>query len=263
MSEDDPEYNVPMGSTTDISVLKSKDWFDWKDENVKLTPNQALTFQTSSSYRYKEKGVFASVNIEGLAFLTGIGSAPNALVQVAIVSYTSATPSKGNPVLEYLKRSGKPASADWNPIHCNPYFANLASLPGTITHGMWSSAATRSVVERIAAEGHGSRVKSYNVAFTGMLLPNTTLKIELKQISQTLKGLKLISVTTYALPDKSSSSAEGTKVLVGTAVGLLFALGVKIKKIKIPQSTRFTVSGSSRTQELRLQDQLIIIRDDG
>ncbi|KNE93918.1 hypothetical protein PSTG_12721 [Puccinia striiformis f. sp. tritici PST-78] len=217
MSEDDPEYNVPMGSTTDISVLKSKDWFDWKDENVKLTPNQALTFQTSSSYRYKEKGVFASVNIEGLAFLTGIGSAPNALVQVAIVSYTSATPSKGNPVLEYLKRSGKPpysqASADWNPIHCNPYFANLASLPGTITHGMWSSAATRSVVERIAAEGHGSRVKSYNVAFTGMLLPNTTLKIELKQISQTLKGLKLISVTTYALPDKSSSSAEGTKVL--------------------------------------------------
>ncbi|KAI7952101.1 hypothetical protein MJO28_007785 [Puccinia striiformis f. sp. tritici] len=108
MSEDDPEYNVPMGSTTDISVLKSKDWFDWKDENVKLTPNQALTFQTSSSYRYKEKGVFASVNIEGSAFLTGIGSAPNALVQVAIVSYTSATPSKGNPVLEYLKRSGKP-----------------------------------------------------------------------------------------------------------------------------------------------------------
>ncbi|KAI7955320.1 hypothetical protein MJO28_005720 [Puccinia striiformis f. sp. tritici] len=250
-SEDDPEYKVTMGSTTDISVLKSKDWFDWKDENVNLTPNQTLTFQTSSSYRYKEKGVFSSVTVEGSAFLTGIGSDPNALVQVAVISYTSATPSKGNPVLEYLKRSGKPvgqhilfptggyilkdenniteiktppnnqpysqASADWNPIHCNPYFANLASLPGTITHGMWSSAATRSVVERVAAEGHGSRVKSYDVAFTGMLLPNTTLKIELKHIGQTSKGLKLISVTTYALPDESSSSAEPTKVLVGTA----------------------------------------------
>jgi fatty acid synthase subunit alpha len=189
--------------------------------------------------------------VEGSAYLTGIGSDPNELVQVAVISYDSATPSKGNPVLEYLKRSGKPvgqhilfptggyilkdennisqiktppnnqaysqASADWNPIHCNPYFANLASLPGTITHGMWSSAATRSVVERVAAEGHGARVKSYDVSFTGMLLPNTTLKIELKHIGQTSKGYKLISVTTYALPDESSSSAEPTKVLVGTA----------------------------------------------
>ena len=40
MSEDDPEYKVPMNSTTDISVLKSEKWFDWKDENVKLAPGQ-------------------------------------------------------------------------------------------------------------------------------------------------------------------------------------------------------------------------------
>ncbi|KNZ45529.1 fatty acid synthase subunit beta [Puccinia sorghi] len=109
------------------------------------------------------------------------------------------------------------ASADWNPIHCNPSFASLASLPGTITHGMWSSTATRSFVERVAAEGYGARVKSYDVAFTGMLLPNTTLKIKLKHIGQTSKGYKLISVATYALPDESSSSAKPSRVLVGTA----------------------------------------------
>lgn len=251
MSEDDPEFKVTMNSVTDISVLRSKEWFDWKDDTIKLNPSHILTFQTSSSYRYKEKGVFASVTVNGSAYLMGIGPDPTKLVQVANISYTSDSPSKGNPVLEYLKRSGKPVgqhilfptggyllkdengdnqiqtppsnlpysqtSADWNPIHCNPYFADLASLPGTITHGMWSSAATRSVVERVAAEGHGSRVKRYDVSFTGMLLPNTTLKVELKHIGQTSKGYKLISVITYALPNESSSSTEPTKVLVGTA----------------------------------------------
>lgn len=32
------------------------------------------------------------------------------------------------------------ASKDFNPIHTNIYFAQLANLPTTITHGMWTSA---------------------------------------------------------------------------------------------------------------------------
>ncbi|CAH7689739.1 fatty acid synthase subunit beta [Phakopsora pachyrhizi] len=251
MSEDNLDYQVTMNSITDVAILKSKEWFEWHEEHTKLSPGQTLTFRTSSSYRYHDRGVYSSVCVDGAAFLAGIGSDPAELVQVANVSYEWNVSSKGNPVVEYLKRSGKPVgqnilfstggytlkdqdqiteirtppsnqpysktSADWNPIHCNPYFASLASLPGTITHGMWSSAATRSVVERVAAEGHGDRVKSYEVSFTGMLLPETPLKVELKHIGQTSRGYKLISVTTYALPNESSSSAEPTKVLVGTA----------------------------------------------
>ena len=52
------------------------------------------------------------------------------------------------------------ASGDFNPIHINPYFADFAALPGTITHGMWSSAATRRYVEVVAAQGHPERVIS-------------------------------------------------------------------------------------------------------
>lgn len=250
MSEEDPEYKVKMNSTTDIAVLRSKEWFIWDDDHIHLVPGQILTFKTTSSYRYKEKNVYSSIQVKGSAYLSGIGSDPNKLVQVATVTYESVVPTRGNPVVEYLKRSGHPVgqhimfanggysvkdetpeelrtpssnqpysqtSSDWNPIHCNPYFASLANLPGTITHGMWSSAATRGVVERVAAEGHGSRVKSYNVSFTGMLLPNTPLKVELKHIGQTSRGNKLISVTTYALPTASTSTAEPTKVLAGTA----------------------------------------------
>jgi fatty acid synthase subunit beta len=49
-------------------------------------------------------------------------------------------------------------SGDFNPIHINPYFSDYASLPGTITHGLWSSAATRKYVENVVAQGHPDRV---------------------------------------------------------------------------------------------------------
>ena len=49
-------------------------------------------------------------------------------------------------------------SGDFNPIHVNPYFADFAQLPGTITHGMWSSAATRKYLENALAGGVPERV---------------------------------------------------------------------------------------------------------
>lgn len=248
MSEEDPDFLVTPQNAADVAVLKSKEWFDWEDTSRRLVPGTSLTFKTTSSYRYKTKGVYSSVIVEGGAYITGSDSQNP--TKVATISYASSGSTKGNPVIEYLKRTGtainathlfpsggytlkddgaselrtpstnqpySDASKDVNPIHANPYFSDLASLPGTITHGMWSSAATRSVVERVAAEGYGDRVKSYDVSFTGMLLPDTPLKVELKHVGQTAKGYKLISVTTYALPTESSSSTEPTKVLVGTA----------------------------------------------
>lgn len=229
-------------------MLKSKEWFDWESPFHSLEPGTPLSFKTSSSYRFKAKGVYASVEVEGAAYIIGRdGSKPQ---KVATIFYSSEGPSKGNPVVEYLRRVGTPVGAtymfptggytlkdegaralrtpssnqaysdvsgDYNSIHTNPYFADLASLPGTITHGMWSSASTRAVVERVAAEGQGDRVRSYEVAFTGMLLPNTELKVDIKHVGQTAKGNKLFSVTTWALPTESSSDAEPTKVIVGTA----------------------------------------------
>jgi fatty acid synthase subunit alpha, fungi type len=114
------------------------------------------------------------------------------LIPIATVDYSNGV-SVGNPVVAYLQRHGKeqgtPAlfesaysltsssapstfiapstnepcskvSGDFNPIHINPYFSDCASLPGTITHGMWSSAATRKYVETIVAQGKPNRVLS-------------------------------------------------------------------------------------------------------
>jgi fatty acid synthase subunit alpha len=45
-------------------------------------------------------------------------------------------------------------SGDFNPIHINPYFSDFASLPATITYGLWSSAATCRYAENVIAQGH-------------------------------------------------------------------------------------------------------------
>src|SRR5438445_437385 len=53
-------------------------------------------------------------------------------------------------------------SGDFNPIHVNPYFSDFASLPATITHGMWSSAVTHWFIETVVAKGQ--RVIGYVLA---------------------------------------------------------------------------------------------------
>ena len=54
----------------------------------------------------------------------------------------------------------RPSPKGFNPIHVNPYLSNLASLPGTIAHGMWTSSAGRKYLESVVAKGLPKRVKS-------------------------------------------------------------------------------------------------------
>jgi fatty acid synthase subunit beta len=116
-------------------------------------------------------------------------------------------------------------SRDFDPIHINPYFSDLASLPDTITHGLWSSAATRRFVETVVACGHPDRVltsvlcpllcsiplmsiHSYNVSFIGMVLPGDELTVVVKHIGMR-DGNIIVNITT--------TNAVGEKVLEGTA----------------------------------------------
>lgn len=70
----------------------------------------------------------------------------------ANVPSTFTTPATNEP---YSQISG-----DYNLIHINPYFSDYASLPDTITRGMWSSSATRKYVETVVAQGKPERVIS-------------------------------------------------------------------------------------------------------
>lgn len=144
-------------------------------------------------------------------------------VEIGVVDY-EAGESHGNPVIDYLNRHGSTleqkvnlenaipiavkdsqapgtnepyarVSGDLNPIHVSRHFADYANLPGTITHGMYSSAAVRALVETWAADNVSSRVRAYSCQFVGMVLPNTPLKTSIQHVGM-INGRKLIKFET-------------------------------------------------------------------
>lgn len=223
---DETDYAVEMTKSTEVGVLQSKPWFEWDDDSVPLDVGSNLIFKTRSELRYKDKSVFSSVKVTGAAF---VRSSSKQLVQVATIDY-EAHNAHGNPVLEYLKRAGKPIglavpletggyslitdaasatyvtptsneayskiSGDFNPIHINPYFSDFASLPGTITHGMWSSAATRKYLESAVADNRPERVTSYDVGFVGMVLPGDQIQVKLTHTAMR-DGKKVVKVEAF------------------------------------------------------------------
>lgn len=185
---EEPDYLVEIKDDAAVGVLKSKEWFEWDDETKPLQPGTTLVFRVKSEVTYRNKTCFKSVNVSGDIF---VRDQIKRLVKVGSVDFVHDD-SRGNPVVEYLRRHGQPqgqmtplpndgytmstppgttvftspatnepyskVSGDFNPIHVNPYFSDFASLPGTITHGMWSSAATRRFVETVVAQGKPDRV---------------------------------------------------------------------------------------------------------
>jgi len=162
------------------------------------------------------------------------------IIQIATVEYDAGV-SHGNPVIDYLERfgstidqpvnfenaiplSGKtplelkaPASnetyakvsGDYNPIHVSRAFSKYANLPGTITHGMYSSAAVRSLVETWAAENNIGRVRGFHVNLVGMVLPEDMIQVKLTHVGM-ISGRKIIKV-------EASNKETEDKVLLGEA----------------------------------------------
>ncbi|KAI5122922.1 hypothetical protein M0805_007600 [Coniferiporia weirii] len=234
---EEPDYIVDMKSDSSVGVLQSKEWFEWENDAKPLETGTSLIFRLKSEVSYKDKTHYSSVTVFGDIF---VRDPLKNLVKVASVDFQSDN-CQGNPVISYLQRHGtaqnstaplaegyslasanvstvfnapltnepySKVSGDFNPIHINPYFSDFASLPGTITHGLWSSAATRRYVENVVAKGRPDRVLSYDVSFVGMVLPGDELKVDLKHVGMR-NGNMVVKITT--------SNSEGIKVLEGSA----------------------------------------------
>ncbi|OLY80881.1 Fatty acid synthase subunit alpha [Smittium mucronatum] len=230
-----------LASNKDIAVLLSKEWFIYEDTPTKsIEPGSTLVFRLETRVEFVNKNQFSRIRTSGSVSMQ---LSTKEFVKIATVDYESGT-SSGNPVMAYLNRVGKPieqstffenggysvmsnddihsskvrvpnsnmpysyVSGDHNPIHTNPYFADYSGLPGTITHGMWTSASTRKFVEIFAADNCPERVTAYDVTFLGMVLPNDALETKLRHVGM-INGRKLIKVETY--------NQNGMKVLEGTA----------------------------------------------
>ncbi|KAH9950013.1 fatty acid synthase [Amylocystis lapponica] len=233
---EEPDYLVELASEADVGVLQSKEWFEWDDESKPLQAGTDLIFRVKSEVTYRNKTCYKSVSVSGDIF---VRDQIKRLVKVGSVDFLQDD-SRGNPVVTYLERHGQPQgrmtplpndgytltsadsiynspvtnepyskiSGDFNPIHINPYFSDFAGLPGTITHGMWSSAATRRYIENVVAHGHPDRVVAYDVTFAGMILPQDRLTVTIKHVGMR-DGNIVVKVETM--------NDNGDKVLVGTA----------------------------------------------
>jgi fatty acid synthase subunit beta len=230
---------IHLATTKDVAVLRSKEWFVLDDiatpENELL--GQTLIFRLHTLVRFKNTSVFSHVETRGKDL---VELPTKEIIQVATVEY-EAGESHGNPVIDYLQRNGSsieqpinfenpiplsgktplqlraPASnetyarvsGDYNPIHVSRVFAAYASLPGTITHGMYSSAAVRSLVETWAAENKIGRVRSFHASLTGMVLPNDDINVKLQHVGM-VAGRKIIKV-------EAINKETEEKVLLGEA----------------------------------------------
>lgn len=208
---------VHLKTAKDVAVLCSKEWFQLHDSSIDLL-GKSLTFRTNTFVKFKNENVFSLVETKGQALLE---LPTKEIVEIATIDY-EAGESYGNPVIDYLTRNGHEVeqpvhfensipltvvpskapssneayanvSGDYNPIHVSRVFAQYTNLPGTITHGMYSSAASRSLVETWAAENKITRVRAFQCSFVGMVLPNDDLETKLEHIGM-INGRKIIKV---------------------------------------------------------------------
>lgn len=231
---EDP-VQISFKSAKDLAILRSKEWFHL-EKNVELL-NQSLTFRCESVYKFKAANVYSSIATTGKVYLE---LPTKEVVQVGSIAYEAGV-SYGNPVTDYFARNGNTieqaikfenviplssgeeltskapstnepyakVSGDYNPIHVSRVFAAYAKLPGTITHGMYSSGSIRSLVEEWAANSTASRVRAFKANFVGMVLPNDILQTSLEHIGM-INGRKIIKVET-------KNVETDTPVLVGEA----------------------------------------------
>lgn len=217
---EDP-FQIAFNSPKDLAILRSKEWFHL-EQDVELL-NQILTFRCESTYKFKAAGIYSSIKTVGGVFLE---LPTKEVIQVGSIDYEAGV-SYGNPVIDYFSRNGNTieqavkfenviplssgeeltskapstnepyakVSGDYNPIHVSRVFASYAKLPGTITHGMYSSGSIRSLVEQWAANSVASRVRAFKADFVGMVLPNDILQTSLEHIGM-INGRKIIKVET-------------------------------------------------------------------
>lgn len=213
--------SLTVRSTKLQALLRGREWFLLDDDSTDLNGEQ-LRFEPETRYTYAGKNLISSLEVSGRILST---STHGESKQIGSIDYKAGR-CAGNPVTDFLSRWGSPlegviklknpnnvnegeassfkaprsnelyarVSGDYNPIHVSEMFAAYANLPGTITHGMYTSAAVRSITEQWMARGETQCFKRWFASFTGMVLPGDKIQVKMSHTGM-VQGRKLIEVT--------------------------------------------------------------------
>ncbi|KAL4974120.1 acyl transferase domain-containing protein [Aspergillus desertorum] len=196
------KWAYDVTSRLEESVLLSRKWFRPCDPSQTLV-GKSLIFDLSSLAKYHDGGM--ELHVQG-----DVTSQANGQQQkLGIIEFNNVC--TGNPVLDFLQRRGKLAEArtdfdnpgwtgkssmeiqmppsnnpyaqlsrDFNPIHTSPIFASLAGVPGTLCHGMCTSAIVECVLEHLGLGGDRERLRRFEARFIDMVMPKEKLLVEIK-----------------------------------------------------------------------------------
>lgn len=205
-SFEEPEMVIDIQSEVLRALLISRKWLILENSSMDLL-GKKLIFRLTTHTMYNHEGHIALIQVAGTVSVVGHDTPATRLGRV----YFEEDSCHGNPVVDFLRRHGNrrvnrealenpgwadgsltfvqaplrsasyaKVSHDTNPIHVCPIFARYAGLPGTVVHGMQTSATVRRIVEWAVGDTDRSRFRSWQVAFEGMVLPNDLLRVELQ-----------------------------------------------------------------------------------
>ena len=218
----EPVTEVKIISRQDEAILLDRDWLHLYEPRCSLI-GADLLFTLESFVTWKEHNVFQKLAVTGTV---AARRSETETVEIGRVDF-HANDCAGNPVMDFLVRKATSSKAesslphagwsndriievqtpnsnekyariskDYNPIHVSPLFAEFAELPGTITHGMYTSALAASILENVTANGNLERLRRYSATFTGMVLPKDKLTVKVKHVGM-IEGNMRIEVTAY------------------------------------------------------------------
>ncbi|RDH35910.1 sterigmatocystin biosynthesis fatty acid synthase subunit beta [Aspergillus welwitschiae] len=239
------QWVLRLESNLEETVLRSRPWFHLHDTATALV-GRDLVISIETHEVDKESG-FKSLRVIGTACLqdtSGLGQ------EVGFVDF-ECEHCVGNPVLQFLERKGGPLSrqimlqkpgwtgpssidvqmpvsnqayaeisTDFNPIHVSTIFASLADLPGTVCHGMNTSAVAVAALEHLALEGDRSRLRQFTAKFSGMVMPLEKLVVQIQHAGM-INGRMQLTVDVVR-KDSQEKVLEAEAVIDQPATAYLF-----------------------------------------
>ncbi|KAB8228833.1 uncharacterized protein BDW43DRAFT_322804 [Aspergillus alliaceus] len=205
-----PKWVVQVSSDEDEAVLRDREWLHLDNDSGPLIGHR-VAFNLESLVTYQSPAKYASLQVQGaVCVVSGTGAER----KIGSVEFQYGA-CRGNPVLDFLERKGTlvtrahtdlerpgwsgrssinvqmPAenqwysqvSRDYNPIHVSWIFARLANLPGTICHGMYTSAIAATALDYLVLDGDRQRIKGFEASFVDMVLPLESLEVRLQHVA--------------------------------------------------------------------------------
>ena len=219
---EEPEIKLEVANLHDQAVLRDREWFLLDDPSLSLL-GICLLFRLKTHLTWRHDRAISRLETIGTIHERLLNGR---LQQIGKVSFV-AHDCHGNPVMDFLNRRGTHTrlridlktpgwfddasldvtmpgcndnyariSRDYNPIHVSPTFAGWANLPGVITHGMFTSAITRGVVEQLTGDEERLRFRRFSTSFVGMVLPRDKLTVSFQHTAM-IQGRMILKVKVH------------------------------------------------------------------